>query len=298
MQPLDTWVLLAIAAAAAQSLRFALQKVLSVDGLSAVASTWARFLWSAPLVALLLAVWLSVTGRDFPSPDLAFAGYAILGGLCQILATICVVALFSHRAFAIGITFKKTEVLLTALAGFLILGDRLSGLALLAVGVGFLGVLLLSRRPGATVFDRKAVALGLASGVFFALSAVGYRGATLALDAGDTLITAGAALLMVTSGQALVLAAWLWLTDRSQIALTLSHWRVGLATGLTSLTGSWCWFAAFSLANAALVFAVGQVELIFSLAIGAFWFRERIGAREAGGIALLAVSIICVAALA
>ena len=65
--------------------------------------------------------------------------------------------------------------------------------------------------------------------------------------------------------------------------------------GVTSMLGSWCWFAAFSLANAAYVFAVGQVELIFSLMLGALWFRERLGAREWVGMAVLTVSILGVA---
>ena len=295
---MEPWVVLAVAAAGAQSLRFALQKALSADGLSPVASTWARFLWSAPLIAVLLGGWLAVTGQAFPRPDADFLGWAVLGGACQIFATICVVALFRTRAFAIGITFKKTEVLLTALAGFLLLGDRLTAGALGAVALGFLGVALLSRRPGTTEIDGRAVALGLGSGAFFALSAVGYRGATLALDADGTLVRAGAALLMVTTGQALALFLWLWARDRAQVGLTLGAWRRGLLTGVTSLAGSWCWFAAFSLANAALVFAVGQIELIFSLALGAWWFRERVGAREIAGMAVLTVSILGVVALA
>ena len=295
---METWVALAVAAAGAQSLRFALQKVLSSDGLGPIASTWARFLWSAPQVAVLLAVWLWATGQSLPATGPTFWGWAILGGASQIFATICVVALFGTRAFAIGITFKKTEVLLTALAGFLILGDRLSPLATAAICLGFLGVVLLSRRPDGAAFDTRAVALGLGSGVFFALSAVGYRGATLAMEVDDTLLRAGASLLLVTTGQAAALWLWLMLRDPAQVRLTLRAWRRGLLTGLTSLIGSWCWFAAFSLANAALVFAVGQVELIFSLAIGAWWFRERVTPRELWGMAVLTASILGVVALA
>jgi drug/metabolite transporter (DMT)-like permease len=40
---------------------------------------------------------------------------------------------------------------------------------------------------------------------------------------------------------------------------------------------------------------VGQVELIFSLAVSVLVFRERVTAREIGGIALLAVSIVAIA---
>ena len=67
--------------------------------------------------------------------------------------------------------------------------------------------------------------------------------------------------------------------------------------GLFSLIGSWGWFAAFSLANAAYVFAVGQIELIFSLLIGWLWFRERVTLREIAGMGMLTVSILAVSIL-
>ena len=63
------------------------------------------------------------------------------------------------------------------------------------------------------------------------------------------------------------------------------------------MAGSFCWFAAFSLQSAAYVFAVGQVELIFSLAVSVLVFGERVTRRELGGIALLAVSILAIALL-
>ena len=75
-------------------------------------------------------------------------------------------------------------------------------------------------------------------------------------------------------------------------------WRQSSLVGLFSLIGSWCWFAAFSLQSAAYVFAVGQVELLFSLIIGVVWFRERLTARELAGMVLLTASILGVVLLA
>jgi len=64
------------------------------------------------------------------------------------------------------------------------------------------------------------------------------------------------------------------------------------------MLGSWGWFAAFSLANAAYVFAVGQIELIFSILIGWLWFREKLRTREFVGMILLTGSIMAVTGLA
>ena len=119
---MELWVILSIAAAAAQTVRFAMQKVLAGGTLSAAGATWARFLFSAPLVAALALAYARWSGLGLPSPTPAFWVYALLGGITQILATICTVSLFRLRAFAVGITFKKTEVMLTALAGLVILG--------------------------------------------------------------------------------------------------------------------------------------------------------------------------------
>ena len=291
---MELWVILAVAAAAAQSLRFALQKSLASGALGPAAATWARFLWSAPVVAASLAIYVAVTGQRLPPATASFLTYATIGGLSQILATVCTVALFRRRAFAVGITFKKTEVMLTALAGLVILGDTISTLGAIAIATGFVGVLLLSDPPEGGSPVNAGAALGLASGVFFALSAVTYRGATLALDGGDVVITAGMTLAVVTVLQTLILGFWLALFEPGQIGATLRNWKKSSLVSLFSLIGSFCWFAAFSLKNAAYVFAVGQVELIFSLIIGRIAFLETPNRRELLGIAVLTVSILMI----
>ena len=113
---MELWVIFAVVAAAAQTVRFAVQKVLAGGTLGPAAATWARFLYSAPLVVLLTLFYARATAQALPTPAPGFWPYALLGGVFQILATICTVYLFQLRAFAVGITFKKTEVMLTAKA--------------------------------------------------------------------------------------------------------------------------------------------------------------------------------------
>ena len=294
---MELWVIFAVLAAAAQTLRFAVQKVLAGSTLSPAAATWARFLWSWPMALGLALAYGASIGADWPRLDQTFLVYGMLGGIFQILATICTVSLFRLRAFAVGITFKKTEVVLTALVGFVILGDALSWPGAFAIVVGFLGVLLLSDPPeGGSLFN-KAAGIGLLSGVFFALSAVTYRGATLALNTGDPVLTGGITLAVVAFSQTLILGVWLALREPGQIQATMRAWRQTMLVSVFSLIGSWSWFAAFSLMNAAFVFAVGQVELIFSLLIGVLWFREPLRTRELMGMAVLTGSILAVAFL-
>lgn len=294
---MEAWVWLSIAAAAAQTARFALQKVLASGPLGPAAATWARFLWSAPVIVLLVASYVRATQAVWPALDPEFWPFAVGGAVAQILATVCTLALFGTRAFAVGITFKKTEVMLTAVAGLVILGDRISGAGAAFVAAGFVAVLLLSRPPdGGSIWNRGA-ALGLLSGIFFALSAVGYRGATLAVQSQDTWLVAGVTLAFVTSLQTLILGIWLLVREPGQMGATLRSWRTSAPVGIFSLLGSWCWFAAFSLQNAAYVFAVGQIELVFSLAVGALLFADRPTRRELLGMILLTCSVIGVAAI-
>ena len=294
---MDAWIPITLAAALAQTFRFMLQKQLKVTGLSTAGATFARFIYSAPLVAVLITIYARSSGQAFPQMPGRFWVFALSGGLTQILATMCVVALFSHRNFAVGITFKKTEVVLTAIVGFVLLGEGVARAGALAIGIGLLGVLLLSDPPGGTgrfaarILNRAA-GLGLLSGVFFAVSAVGYRGASLSLGGGDVVLRAGTTLAIVTASQTLALGLWLTWRQRGQIARVLANWRIAGLVGVTSMIGSFFWFTAFTLQNAAYVNALGQVELIFSLAASALFFREKITPRELAGMALLGLGIL------
>ncbi|TNF65327.1 MAG: DMT family transporter [Rhodobacteraceae bacterium] len=291
------WIPFTLAAAAFQTLRFMLQKYLSMGKLSAAGATFARFVYSAPLIALGLGLYLRATGQALPEMGPRFFAFATIGGLAQILATICVVLLFQSRNFAVGITFKKTEVILSVLVGLAVLGEGVSAEGLAAILLGVAGVLLLSKTPGvAGGFARhlfsRAVALGLGSGVLFAISAVAYRGATLELAAEDPILRASVTLCVVVFWQTAIMALWLGLRDPGQIAAVWRTRKVALWVGLTSMGGSLCWFVAFALQTAAYVKALGQVELILSLLASVFFFRETITRREIAGMGLLVLSIL------
>ncbi|MFB9150727.1 EamA family transporter [Roseovarius ramblicola] len=296
---MDAWIILSVAAAAFQTLRFVLQKRLSMGALSAGGATLARFLYSAPFVVVLAGGYLIATGAVWPGLTPAFWLYAVAGGLAQIAATWAVVALFAERNFAVGIVFKKTEVVQTALVGLVVLGDRIGLAGLGAIIVGLAGVLLLSQTPGTAGrwwrhLGSRAAMLGLGSGAFFAVSAVGYRGATLEIASADPLVRAGITLTAVTLMQALALSLWLGWREPGQVGRVFAARRVAVWIGLSGMAGSLCWFTAFTLQAAALVFAVGQVEVIFSLLASVLIFGERLTRREGFAIALVTVSVVAV----
>jgi len=294
---MSLWIPVTLAAAIFQTLRFMLQKSLSTTRLSAVGATFARFAYSAPIIVTVLAGYLFISGRSLPPLSGAFWAYVLTGGTTQILATIWVVELFKQRNFAVGITFKKTEVIQTVLVGLVVLGEGVSLAGFAAILLGLVGVLTLSKSPGGTGhwwqhLTNRAAALGLGSGVLFAISGVTYRAASLELSAPEPVFRAAITLAAVVSWQMIGMGAWLAWRDRAELRAVWAARRTALWVGLFSMGGSFCWFIAFTLQTVAYVKALGQIELIFSMLASVLFFRERITGRELSGIALLAGSIL------
>ena len=294
---MEPWIPVTIAAAFFQNLRFMLQKHLKATALSTAGATFARFVYAAPALGLILLGAAALQETPLPRPGAAFWPYAFVGGLAQIAATMCVVALFTHRNFAVGITFKKTEVLMAVIVGVIVLGEGVSTLGFVAILLGLVGVLILSDPPeGGSTWHRRilnrAAGLGLASGILFAISGVSYRGASLSLGEGQAVLRALVTLFCVTTFQSLAMALWLRVRVPGEVQRVLIHWRVAGLVGLFSLLGSAAWFIAFTLQTVAYVKALGQIELVFSILASTLWFRERITVREGWGVALLTLSIL------
>ncbi|WP_425049987.1 EamA/RhaT family transporter [Psychromarinibacter sp. S121] len=290
---MDIWILATLFAAAVQTMRFMLQKQVKAAGLSTGGATFSRFLFAVPLAACAAAVLAQVFAEPWPGFTGRFWTYAAVGGLGQIIGTYCTVALFGLRNFAVGIAFTKTETVQVALFSLIFLGEAVTGMGLLAIFVGLAGVILISLKPAGTEggVGSRAVALGLLGGAAFGISAIGYRGATLELGDGNFLFRAALTLSMVTLLQSLAMSAWLRLREPGEMTKVVRAWRSTLPVGVTGMLGSFGWFTAFTLQNAAYVRALGQIELIFGFAVTVLVFRERLSVREVAGGLLLGVSV-------
>ncbi len=285
------WIILTIGAAALQTLRLMQQKRLKRLGLSTAGASFARFVYAAPLALALLAG-LVALGHPLVPVGGGFAPYMLAGAVGQIFGTLCSVALFSERSFAVGSAFTKSETIQVAVFSALILGEPVSAFGWGAILLGTLGVVLLSFPPGGWGgLWNRGTALGLAGGGFFALSAIGYRGATLAVGSPDALFRATVALAAVTTFQTVAMGGWLLWRDRPELTLVLRGWRATAPVGANGMVGSLLWFTAFALMNAAYVRSLGQIELVFAVAASVLFFRERVSLREVCGIGLLALAV-------
>lgn len=295
---MEYWIPATLFAAFVQNLRFMLQKRLRDTALSTGGATYVRFLYGAPLAGLALVATAAATGEGMPRFGAEFWLFAAAGGLGQILATMCVVALMAARNFTVGMTLRRTEIMQAALLGMIFLGESVSAAGLLAIAIGFAGVLLLSRQPGGGAGHwtrhilNKASGFGLASGFLFGMAAIGYRGASLSLEADSFLMRSCFTLACVTALQAAAMTIWIRVMEREQIALALKSWRMSALVGATSMLGSLGWFTAFTLQQAAYVMALGQVEIVFSFLGSHFVFRERSPPGEIAGILLVMSSVL------
>jgi drug/metabolite transporter (DMT)-like permease len=234
-----------------------------------------------------------------PAPNWAFLVYCLLGGVSQILFTFLLIRLFSFENFAVGTTYSKTEVVLVAILGLVLLGDTLSPMAALAIAICFAGVVVLSvARTEVTALSlftklaEKPTLIGLASGAFLGACVVFYRGATLALGGGDFRMRAAFALAVSMALQTAIMGAYLYLREPGQLTAVIRSWRSALAVGAAGILASICWFTAFAIQNGAYVRALGQIELIFTFIASAVFFKERTNALEYCGIGLIVVAIL------
>jgi drug/metabolite transporter (DMT)-like permease len=292
------WIPIALAAAAAQTVRNAVQRNVTKSA-GVLPATFIRFFYGLPFAIVGLAILVVVTGRSPPSPNAAFLAWVTLGAVMQVAATALFVAAMAQRAFVVAVVFTKTEVLQVGLFGVLLLGESLSAPVIAAMVVGTVGVLLLSGQSAAERAQNeswmsKGAALGLGSGACLGLCAVGYRGAMLALPEHAPWMKAFYGLVWSLSIQSVLMGAYLVVRDRQGLARVMSGWRVSMIAGLSGAVASMCWFTAFAMRSAVDVRVVGLAEVLFSYIVTHRFFREPVARVEILGMVLLVGGVVVV----
>lgn len=284
------WIPITVFAALAQTVRNAAQRHLTPE-LGTLGATLVRFLYGVPFAALwLVAVMLAVRGAAVPTPNAGFFAWLFIGAVGQIGAMALLLKVMQERNFALGVAWSKTEVLQVAIFGLLFLGDPVSFGAGLAVVLGTAGVFLLSSgwREG---WSARTAGYGIACGALFAISAVGFRGAELALPPGSFIVTAAFTLVCAQALQSLLLGGWLLARQPALVLRVLRAWRISILAGFMGAAASAGWFTAFAIEPVAHVRTLGLIELVFSYVVSRRLFRERLGALELAGMGLLAAGV-------
>ena len=293
------WIPLVLAAAAAQTVRNAAQRGL-VKSAGTLPATLVRFVFGLPFAACALAALAATASTPLPAAGPAFLAWVSLGAIAQLLATAFLVAAMDQRSFVVAVAYSKTELLQLGVFSIVLLAEPPTLAAVFSIVLATAGVVLLSVKPagergtGVASWFSPAAALGLASGAGFALSAVGYRAAALALDHPQPWVAGVFALVYAQALQSALLGGWLALRDRAGLAVVWREWRVSLLAGFTGALASAGWLTAFAMRNAVDVRIVGLVEVLYSYLLSRQLFREQVREREIAGVALVVAGILIV----
>jgi drug/metabolite transporter (DMT)-like permease len=295
---MELWVFITIFAAFFQTVRTALQKHLKVD-LSTNAISFARFFYGFPWALAYIVFLIKSLNLPVPETDVGFWIYCFVAGIAQIISTSLLVYLFSFKNFMIGTTYVKTEAIQTAILGVIFFQEAINLWGFFAVLVGILGIMLISiahaqinAQSLIKGITQKEALIGLCAGGGLALASLCLRQASLSLESESFLLQAAMTLVCTLFIQSTLMGIYLALKERDQWPKMLKQWRKTGLVGLTSVLGSGGWFTAFTLTTAAYVKTVGQIEIIFTILISIFIFKENIKKHEYFGMALIILSIL------
>lgn len=290
------WIPIVLWAALAQTARNTAQRSLVAQA-GTLGATLARFLYGLPFAAAWVLLLHALPGTASPVPDftLAWAGWLLLGAVSQLAATAFLLAAMKQRSFVVGVAFSKTDALQVALFATLFLRELPGWATLLAIGLATAGVVLLSmpvKGSAAVDWTGGAALWGLASGAGFALSAVGYRGAALALPEASPWMAGAWGVLCAQAVQTQLLGGWLAWRSRESLRAIVSAWRVSTVAGAMGALASIGWFTAFALTTAANVRTLGLAEVVFSYLVSHRFLREKLSPRESLGLALVVAGLL------
>jgi len=292
------WIPLTITAAFLQNLRMMLQKQLK-NKLGTTGATFVRFGYGFPIALLYLFGLTIFTDLSVPRINLQFLLIVTSGGLAQIIGTALLVSLFDKRNFAVGTTYSKTETVQAAVFGIIFLGDAISFFAAIGILVSLVGVILISvaRNPLGlkaifTSWTEKPALIGLASGASFGIAAVSFRGASLSLGGSGFIMQASVTLAFALVFQTIVMATYMLIKEPTELINCLKAWRIAMWVGLCGALASIGWFTAMTIQQAALVRALGQLELVFTITTSTLIFKEKISRIELLGMSIVVLGII------
>ncbi|WP_291374114.1 DMT family transporter [Acinetobacter sp. UBA6720] len=285
-----TWILFTLMAAFMQAWRNAFQKQLSTT-VDVYGVTLARFIFALPLAFIyIVSLYHFQPIVEVVHFNPRFATYIFIAAISQIAATALMVQLFKQKNYAIGVGLAKSEAILAAIVAVIFLSDHLSILGWVGVVIGGFAVFLMSKGRGFSDFSLQTLCIGIGSGLCFAITSLLVREASLELTNLPFIHRAAWVLICVIGTQCSLLLIYLGIFRR--VTLWAMWQRVGLTfrVSLCSFLASLGWFSAMSMQSVPIVKTLGQVEIIFSMLISAFFFKEKLARAEHLGIILVVIA--------
>ena len=282
-----------------QVFRNATQARLS-DKAGPLGGTQARFLFGLPMAIALFVVFMLVSGERVPPIGPEALGWVVAGAVVQIFGTWLMLVVMAKRDFGVAYAYIKTEPVIVALFGLILLGQNLPVLGWVAVMVVTCGVVMASLKKGdswSSLAEWKPVLTGVGSGGLFGLATICFSAAIHAEQQGSFLMRSLVMLVISLAIQTVILLVWFASTDMAPLRNSLREWRLCVVAGMLGGSATACWFIAYSQTIAANVRTLALIEMpvvaLVSRGMAGRWLsrREAVGfALITGGVALLLIA--------
>ena len=189
--------------------------------------------------------------------------------ICVMVSAFVLLGLVESHAI-----FACYPLLIAALSGP-ILGEKVGWRRWVAIGIGFIGVLVILQ-PGYTVFA-PAAAVPLLSALMFALYGLLTRYAARQDSAATSFFWTG------TSGAVVMTVAGIWFWE----PMTANDWQWMAALCITGAGGHWLLIKTYEVAEASEVQPFAYLQLVFASAIGLLLLDETLRPNVAIGAAIV-----------
>lgn len=199
-------------------------------------------------------------------------GLLLVAEICVMVAGFVLLGLVEAHAI-----FAAYPLLVAALSGP-VLGERVGWRRWVAIGVGFLGVLVILQ-PGIAVFSAAAL-IPLAAALMFALYGLLTRFAARRDTTATSFFWTG----VVGAVAMTLVGVWFW------EPMTPADWAWMACLCLTGATGHWLLIRCYEVAEASVVQPFAYFQLVFAAAIGVWVFGEAVrwNVVAGGGIVIAA----------
>ncbi len=189
--------------------------------------------------------------------------------ICVMVSAFVLLGLVESHAI-----FACYPLLIAALSGP-VLGEKVGWRRWAAIGIGFIGVLVILQ-PGYTVFAPAAI-VPLASAFMFALYGLLTRYAARKDTTATSFFWTG------TSGAVVITVAGIWFWE----PMTATDWQWMAALCMTGAGGHWLLIKTYEVAEASEVQPFAYLQLVFASAIGLLLLGETLRPNVAIGAAIV-----------
>ncbi|RVV96899.1 EamA family transporter [Mesobaculum littorinae] len=221
-------------------------------------------------------------------PDPAALGWIVAGMVLHTGYKVFLVGAYDHADLSqVYPLARGTAPLVVMLISVIALGAAVAPVQIGAVVLISAGVLTMALKGA----PRRMAGRGLA----YALGTAGFTAGYTLVDGTGARVagTPSGYILWMVVGDAVLMG--LWAVSRrgpAVLAAMRGGWRSGCAAGALSLASYWIAVWAFTQAPLALVAALRETSILFSILIAALWLREPVGRWRWAAATLIAAGIV------